>query len=427
MLLYSVSMTTRTTSAIIALSLLASPVAAFAQTTEAGQALRESASSRAAARLQELRNLRLGVSSQKPTSSQSAPSVNVLSRRLLRDRIARQRAERQKSVTRSSPRSTTPGRPVTSPADRVTNPTFDPLTDTTVRSDLLLLNQVTPILAGIRVFSNAEPLDVSEVQIDLTSDVASVSQMLVYDETGRFLATATRRSAGTYLATFPTGLLQLPYRKEVSLYVRARLKEKDGGGVSGEVLQVDDVTVRGDGAWSNETRATTSDETFRPFETARARIVKIENADPAESILTAGSDQRLAAFRFTAEESDASASARLTDLVFTLETFGGVSISNVQLRREGSNETFDCSNTSSTITCSSITPAFGDINTEPLVLRVYAEVSLPVSTNDMFLRVTLNQAGTPTEDGAITWTDGSASFGWVGLDTPVVRGTSNER
>jgi hypothetical protein len=323
-------------------------------------------------------------------------------------------------------RSTTPLRPSTTPATPTKPPVYDPLGDGSVRSDILLLGQQTAILAGVRVFSNQEPIDVTQVEIDLVSSSSSISQMLVYDETGLLIGTATR-SNGSFIANLPTSKLQLPYRKELSMYVRARLKPHDSGGTSGDDIQIDDVTVRGHGTWSNEPRATTSSDTFPAFQSARARITAVQNAEAMEGILVAGTDQRIGAFKFTAEESDPSASARVTDLTFTAETFGGVGLSNIVLRREGSPETFDCSIASSTITCANIPAAFGEIDTDQLVLRVHADINLPVSTNDMFVRLALNQSGTPFDTGAIEWTDGEANFGWVGTDTPIVRGTAYKR
>lgn len=368
--------------------------------------------SKEASRLQALRNARVGIG-----------GVRVMSQRQLRLKLAELRKQRSRPVVVRPPsRPTTPVPPTTP----VKPPVYDPLGDGSVRSDILLLGQSTPILAGVRVFSNQEPIDVTQVQIDLVSPASSISQMLVYDEKGVLLGTASKTN-GSYIANLPTSKLQLPYRKELSLYVRARLKPHDSGGTSGEDIHIDDVTVRGYGSWSNEPRGTTSDDAFPIFQSARARITAVKNADSADGILVAGTDQRIGAFTFTAEESDPSAAARLTDLTFTAETFGGVGLSNVKLRREGSSESFNCSIASSTITCANISAAFGEIDREPLVLRVHADISLPVSTDDMFLRLALNQSGTPFDTGAIEWTDGEANFGWVGTETPIVRGTAYKR
>lgn len=303
---------------------------------------------------------------------------------------------------------------------------FDPRTDAAVRSDIVLLGTVTPILAGVKAFSTLEPMDVTEVEIAMTSDASSISQFIVYDHSGRVLGNATR-SDGNFIARLPSNTLQLPHKQEVSLYVRARLKPESIGGVSGEDIQVDSITVRGTGEWSNADRATTSSETFVAFETARARLISVVNAGATDGILVDGTNQILGAFRFSAEESDSAAEARLTSLAFTVESFGGVTISNPLLRVQGIPDAFNCSLVGSTIACTNITASFGTINTTPFTLRVYADVTVPASSNDMFVRLTLNNAGTPSSAGDIQWTDGFANFNWVPFDAPVVRGTGNTR
>jgi hypothetical protein len=349
-----------------------------------------------------------------------------ISRRTRQNDFLRQQSSRNAASSRSSlPRASSSSSSAASQGSSAPS-AYDPRMDTAVRSDILLLGEVTPILAGVSAFSNQEPIDVTEIEVDMSTSATSLSQMLVYDETGRFLGNATK-SGGNFVARLPDNFLQLPYRKEMSFYVRGRLKTKDSGGISGEDVLVNSITIRGNGAWSSEERATTSTETFVSFQTARARIAKIENVGGTDAILVGGNNQLLGSFKFSATESDSAAEARLTDLHFTVESYGGVTLANPVLRVQGVPEAFTCTLASSVINCDSLPDEYGTIDMTPLTLRVYADVTVPTSNNDMFVRLTLNDPGTTSSDGAIEWTDGASNFGWVPFDAPVARGTSNTR
>ncbi|TSC78708.1 MAG: hypothetical protein G01um101425_998 [Candidatus Peregrinibacteria bacterium Gr01-1014_25] len=367
----------------------------------------------------------VAASSSPRTSARPADTVARLSRRQLL-RAYRQQQERGTAAKKPV---ATPAKPT--PASRVTSPTYDTLPDTAVRSQLLLLGQTTPLLAGVRVFSNTEPVQATEIVVTLVSEAASVSQMLVYDQTGRFLATASQDADDstnrTYSTTLPSGTLELPYRREISLSVRARLKPHTSGGASGDDIQVSAIRVNGNGSWSNADYSQASSETFNVFEATRARFARIENAGDATAILTGGTDQLLASFRFTGEETDTAAQLRVTDLTFTLDSYGGVTVSNPVLRVASANDTFACTAGASTITCSGITSGFGTVDAGALTLRVYGNVALGSGTSEQFLRLTLNNPGTPSSAGAITWTDGTSSFSWVGGDQPIMRGTAMSR
>lgn len=304
---------------------------------------------------------------------------------------------------------------------------YDPLTDTSADAQHILLGTVSPILAGVRAFSNTEPIDVTQIEVDFVSTVSSVSQLLIYDETGRQVGIATQQGS-SFIANIPIGVLQLPYRDERSFYVRARLKNHNSGGESGEEVKVDDIIIRGTGSWSNGNQAVSSNETFQSFETARARIVSVENAGSTKDVLIGGSDRLIGTFRFTAAESDPSAAARLTQLTFTLDSYGGVVVSNPVLRVQGVPDPFACSISGSEIVCSGIPASYGTMDTTPLTLQVYGDISVPNTNDTMLVRLTLNDPGSIGSAGDIAWTDGTSAFTWLGnLDQPIVRGTEYER
>lgn len=362
-----------------------------------------------------------------PRSVIPSRSASRVTRRTLLENVRRRASERAAKASASSARSSS-SRPASAPTaqSRVDTPSFDPKLDGEVRSQHLLLGEVTPIIAGARLFSNLEPIDADEVEVLLGSSATSVSQLLIYDEAGRYLGPATRVSSTSYKLNLANGALQIPYRAEVSVYVRARLKDKDSGGTSGQDIQVDEVTVRGYGAWSNQLYGRSSTDTFSVFQSARGVITAIQNAGSVESVLVEGPGQEIGQFRFSAKRSDSGARVRVTDLTFQIESYGGVSLSNVVLRLAGNPDGTPCDVVSGEVVCSAIPEYIGSIGTDPALLRVYGDVSLS-NAGSAFLRLTLNDPGTPSQDGAVTWTDGSATFTWLGFDQPIVRGTPFKR
>lgn len=302
--------------------------------------------------------------------------------------------------------------------------TYDPLTDMSVRSQVVLLGQTTPVIASAKFFSNNEPLAVQSLDIALSSPSTSVDSFLVYDYDGRFLGTAAQQgSSSVYRVTFPTGTLRLERRVDHSVYLRARLKARDSGGVSGETLEIATIQITGNGEWSNDTYNSSSSDIFPAFAIARAIITSVTNAGPSTNLITGGSDQLLATFAFNTTATDSQAAVQLQTLRMQIQATGGATLSNVELRQEGSDAMIPCSISGNVVTCSSIPTNFGTI-TGTEQFRVYGDVTVPSTANNPSLSLSINEPGTSTMAGDITWSDGTTTFTWIGnASAPVVRGT----
>jgi hypothetical protein len=294
----------------------------------------------------------------------------------------------------------------------------------TVRSHILLLGEISPTLASVDFFSNSEPIDIDEVTITFSSPVESIGSMIIYDQTGLQIGTATAvtGSSTQFRGTIPSGKLLLPYREERGLFVKARLKSRETGGVSGDDIRVANISVEGEGQWTSERYTSSSSETFPTFESAFARITGATNAGSATGIATAGTQKVLADLQFTAQSPETLYDARLTSLVFIIEQAGGVTLSNVTLRNEDNSASTSCTVSSTTVTCGGIDPAIGTVD-DTARIRLYGDVSIPSNATNARLRLVLNDPGTPSDAGDITWTDGVSSFTWLDLDQPVVAGT----
>lgn len=300
---------------------------------------------------------------------------------------------------------------------------FDPDTNRNVRASIMQLGEVSPVLAGVRFFSNNEPVEVERITINLTSAVDSIESFSIYDANGQFLGTATDLGGGTsYRATIANDFFELPRREDKTLYIRARLKEGDSGGESGEEVRVDDITLEGNGSWSNDDYTTTTTDTFEAFQTAYGTITSITHGGDATAALTNATEQLLADFDFTAESTDNRYDVRVNQLRFTIEQAGGITLSNVFLKVEGSDQESSCSVAATTVTCGAIPAEIGTIDGTQSI-RLYGDVSVPSNATNPRLRLVLNEPGSIATAGSITWSDGVTTFSWLPFTQPVVRGT----
>lgn len=299
---------------------------------------------------------------------------------------------------------------------------FDPDTNRTIRSSILILGDVSPVLGAVKFFSNNEPVKVDEITVNLVGNPQSVQSLVVYTSEGELLGTASKVGlTGSYQVNVPSNRFDLPYRQDQSIYVRARLKAEDSGGIGGETVQIDDVVLEGSGIWSNEDYTSTSTGDFEASSTAIGAITKVENAGPAQSSFITGNVQLIGQFRFTADNPSGEHEVTLQTLRFQMNQTGNVTLSNVFIRTDTSSEEHDCVVSSSVITCSSIPDTIGEV--DPVkVIRVYADVSSPSS--DASLRLTLNETGSVSGGGgSVVWSDGVTTFEWLPVDQPVVQGT----
>ena len=267
-------------------------------------------------------------------------------------------------------------------------------------------------------------MDINSVTVTFASPVASIGSLIVYDGSGAQIGTATAviGSSTQFHAAIPFGKLVLPYRQQRSLSVTARLNGNTTGGMSGEDVQVQTMTVEGEGRWSNEAYASSSNDTFNASETAFARITGIANTGIAEGVLISGPGKVLADLTVTADTPESQHEVRITSLTFTIEQAGGITLSNVALRTEDGSASSPCTVGSTTVLCAAIDASVGTVDMSRR-MRLVGDVLVPGAATKPSLRLVLNQPGTSATAGDITWSDGSATFSWVDLDQPVVGGT----
>ncbi len=315
-----------------------------------------------------------------------------------------------------------------SAASSVSSQMTDPLSDTQVRSGFALLGETSPVLASVQVFLDAEPLIVRSISIDVTSAVSSMQSLLVYDENKRYLGRATLDAsvaAGTrYTLAIPSGSLSIPRRTTRSFYVRGSMLSHDLGGVSGQYISVEQFLFRGFGEWSaSEYNSTSPVNSSFAFQTARAVLTHIANAQGPTGFLSAGPQKEIGSFTFEARRTDGRAHPALSSLSFQLEPRGGVDVSNVYIRANDTITRQSCSVSSLIVTCAPLGEALADLSDGPRTLTLFGDISLLPGGLNQALRVTLNFPGSSALEGDIQWTDGFTSFTRVPFSSPIAQGT----
>lgn len=325
----------------------------------------------------------------------------------------------------SSSRSSSSSSRFSSSSSRSSVRPLDPLGDTTIRSQFVLLGEISPILGAATFFSDTEPLNVTRISVDFGSTQSDIMMLLFYDQNRQFIGTASVDTsvAGRSTLRLAPGTWSIPRRTDSDVYVRARLRSKDEGGVSNAMMQISQFVLEGNGAWSGQPYTQASTETFDPFVTSRSAITNITNAGPSQDLIISGPDRTLAAFRFQGRSSDSSADLSLTTIIFSL-TQNNVTLSNVELGADGTSTRIPCSVSSTTITCTSINDVVGSITDGPRTLTLYGDLTIINPSNQTtYLQVSLNNLGTATTSGNIAFSDTSQSFQWVPLEVTNVNST----
>ena len=294
-----------------------------------------------------------------------------------------------------------------------------------VKAGFLMLGTTSSILGGAKVFSEAQPINVNEIVVELKNAVTSIRSMLIYDQDTRLIGRAYRNPTNTteYLLSLKPEELTLAKGEDFSFYARAEVKSVDEGGISGEVIEIDRMGIEGDGAWNHKTQSAFSTEDYVEYETARSVITSIDNPYGTNDALLAGSSLRVGSFRFKGTAGNQGAELRLLTLQFNVNQTGGVDLSNVELGADGTTERISCTSAPGNVTCSNIPAMLGSFEDAARTLTVYADVAITGGFDNASLQLSLNDPGSTSGGGAVTWTDGTSVFEWVGGDFPVATGT----
>ena len=305
---------------------------------------------------------------------------------------------------------------------------YDSDPDATRKPNMILLGQDSPALAAVEIFLDGEALDVTKITVIFTaaSSITSIEAVKIYDQNGRYLGRANKdASAGNrhFVLNMKHGSWIVPKSQERHIYVRGIISGYKSGGVSGEDIEVQGISVEGNGVWSNRSYTQGSSDDFPEHETGQSVVGGITNPGSAQELLVAGSNVPIGSFRFEGVTSGGTSDLRVTDIVFTLGLGDGVTVSNVEMSTPSSTERLSCATAGTSVTCSSIPANFGTFKGSPRTLVLYGDVAIPDGAQRPSLQVIISSPGSIGSAGDITWTDGTSTFQWVPYSSPVVRGT----
>jgi hypothetical protein len=254
-------------------------------------------------------------------------------------------------------------------------------------SRILLLGEHTPVIAGIKIFPDDEPVVLRTVIVRFSDNISSsVAAVEVVDGSGSVLG-----------------------------HIRLRLKKDNAGGGGGQEVKVTGISIVSDGVWTQRPRLAETERFDIPaHETALSAITRIERNGQERGVFTPGTGKRIASFDIAAELSrDADADPALETINFSVNyPSSKVTIQNIVLRGDGADTAHDCTLSSFVITCEDIPSFIGSLEA-PRTLSLYANVSVTGTHRNPFLEVSINNPGRTNNTGDIIWTDGKTEMTWV--------------
>jgi hypothetical protein len=300
------------------------------------------------------------------------------------------------------------------------------------RSHFLVAGERSQAVGSAAFFANLEPLYVRGAQVKMMTKIEGIDSMYIVDNTGTqlgqiFLDKVFDPSEKTWRGTFATtsGSYKIPKGEQRVLGIELRMKPRNQGGTSEEMVQVDGFTITTEGEWTQNSASSVQNVIPYPkHQTAMGRITSVTNAIAETEALPLGSNNILAAFRITGSAVDG-ASLRIEHLQFQVSKSSSVNISNWRLSIPDTNESWPCSINDTTVSCTSIPASLGTLGTgqSSRVFRLFGDVTLSSGSTDKNLQISLNLAGSVDELGAVRWTDESGHYNWVELDSPLARST----
>lgn len=283
-------------------------------------------------------------------------------------------------------------------------------------------------MASATFFAALEPVTVRGAEVKLKNKIDSIDAMFIVDRDGVELGQITLdkifdSNEKTWRGQF-TGTYSIPKGEERTIGIEVRMKPKDGGGASEQLVQVDTFKISALGEWSQDSYTSApNDFTFPKHQTAQAVITAVTNSLSETGAPPVGTKQLVAGFTVGGMRAQGSI-FRVESFEFTVAQATSVHTSNWKLGTTEGGETMDCSTSGTVVSCSNLPETLGTLSDGPRNFRLFADVTLDPGAQNPFLQVSLGEAGSPEAFGAISWTDGTGHFRWVDLPSPLARSTN---
>lgn len=298
------------------------------------------------------------------------------------------------------------------------------------QSQFLLLGKRSRSIGAMKLFAEKEAILLKSVEVKLRNKILSIDRLYLVAEDGTQIGEialdhSSDNTDKTFRATFNTNPYRIPKGKEVQFAVEAMLRPANGGGVSGQIVEIERISLSANGEDSNLSYNGTTSFQFPRHQTTFGRLTSIRNALPETDGLSIGNDQQLGSFVFEGMTVE-STPLRLTELTFSVAADPLIDATNWKLGTPDSPARLACSTSPNIVSCTGLPPEFGTLVNGTKTVRLYADISLREGPGRPFIQVSLNQAGTFDQVGAVRWTDGANSFSWTELKSPLAKGTKFE-
>ena len=310
-----------------------------------------------------------------------------------------------------------------------TSSSFSVIHDFPARSRFLVAGERSQPIASATFFANLEAMFVRRAEVKLKNKIDGIDSMYIVAADGTELGQiALDKVFDTTEKTWRGALTsnyRIPKGEQRVIGVEIRMKVRNQGGTSEEMVQVDSLKLTVEGEWSTETSTTGTDGGPYPkHQTSMGRITSVRNAQEATGFLPLGPGQQLASFTIAGSAVE-NVNLKIEHLLFQVTASTFVNISNWQLGIVDSSERMNCSynSTDFAVSCSSLTDSLGTLGGGSRTFRFYGDVSLASGATAKDLQISLNLAGNLETLGAVRWTDGTGHFSWVELEEPLARGT----
>ncbi len=299
------------------------------------------------------------------------------------------------------------------------------------QSQFLVLGTTSLPIASATFFAAQEPVTIQGAQVNMKQKDDAIDAMFIVDANGRTIGQVTLdhlydNTDKTWRGTFGmsgSGAFHIDKGTQQTIGIVVRLKPRNAGGGSDELVQVDTfkLTVQGDYSQASFTNAP-NEFVFPQNQTAQGHITSAVNALSNSDALPVGASQLLAAFTIGGQAATG-ATIKVEHIDFQISAASSVHVSNWQLGGPDSSTRISCAVADNNIvSCIGIPDELGTLN-GPRTFRLFGDVSVDSGATSPFLQVSLNQPGTVGQSGAIQWTDGSGHFVWTELQSPIARGT----
>lgn len=304
--------------------------------------------------------------------------------------------------------------------------------DFPARSRFLIAGERSHPVASANFFANLEPLYVRGAIVKLFNDIDGIDSMYVIDSTGVeigqiYLDKIYDSSEKTWRGTFPASATsyKIPKSEQRTIGVELRMKPRNQGGTSEEMVQVDSLSLTTEGEWTQN--SATVVQNILPYpkhQTAMGRIVSIQNAAAESEALPLGANNILAAFRIGGSAVEG-ATLRIEHLEFQVSKSPSVNVANWRLTMPDTSDSWPCSVNDTVVSCSSLPTWLGTLGSgqSSRIFRLMGDVTLSPGYTDKNMQISVSQPGGVDQLGSVRWTDETGHFNWVELDSPLARST----